>query len=145
MCFPKSCLPEDINKNYRELTAKSFQNITININGNLVTIPLTGNLTIGTRAEDCFTRDNRSGMPEEYPWVTVLIYIIFSLIGFLTLIGTGFDILQKRNEKEIQPRALKTKMILCFSAYSNGKHLLSTKSSGIDHLNCLNDLGRIGP
>lgn len=141
MCFPKSCSPEDINENYKVLTAKSFEDIIIDIMGNPINLLKTGNLTIETKAEDCFTRDNRSGMPEDYPFIVLLIYTIFSLIGCLTVIGTLLDLISPITEDEkIKPQTMKKRILMCFSAYTNGKHLLSTKSSGQDHFNCLNGM-----
>ena len=140
MCFPKSCSAEDINENYKVLTANSFNPIEITLNGTTFQIPLTSNLTIETTAKICFTNENRSGVSDKMPLVNILFYAVFALIGVFTIAGTLYDLLQPHLSKGKKETSFFLKVVLCFSAYTNGKRLLSTTAAGSDHLGCLNGM-----
>ena len=136
MCFPKACTVEDINESYRNLTEDSFHGIMVPGLGEL---PITGNLTIF--ASDCFTEDNKTGLPDETPGIFIFFWTLFSIIGFFIVIGTIYDLychnIMENTEKS---NSFLSKFVLCFSAYANLKMVMSTQQSGKDHLDCMNGI-----
>ena len=139
MCFPKECTANDINENYKHLT----ENKSLSFNGILV------------RSEDfvsistniVYTNDNRTGMPEDYPASILFFWVLFSIIGVFIALGTGFNfwIVMSGNSmediaKQNSSLTFFLKFLMCFSAYTNGKRLLSTESGGKDHLDCMNGI-----
>lgn len=137
MCFPKSCSVEDINENYRVLTEKSFEEIHLNATFSL---PIKGNLTINTADFQCYTDDNRTGTPETFPVAYIIFYCFLSIIGLLIIFGTICDLYLSHFMENKKPKSFDLKILLSFSAYTNGKRLLSTESIGSDHLDCLNGI-----
>ena len=140
MCFPKECTADDINANYLYLT----ENKSIIFNGQEL-VKSDEFLSISTNI--AYTNDNLTGMPEDYPASVMFFFVLFSIIGVFLVIGTGLDFWIVMSERSIEVLAKPTsflgfclKFLLCFSAYTNGKRLLSTESGGKDHLDCLNGI-----
>ena len=140
MCFPKECTADDINANYRFLT----ENKSIVFNG-ISYVKSDDFVSISTNV--AYTNDNRTGMPEDYPASILFFFVLFSIIGVFIVSGTAFDfwIVMSGNSMEdlAKQNSILTfcmKFLMCFSAYTNGKRLLSTESGGKDHLDCLNGI-----
>ena len=142
ICIPKSCSAQDVSINYANLTSSSHHGIMINVNGTDFEIPIVGNLSLITSDLLCYTDDNRTGMPEDVPGINIFWFIVFGIIGFLILIGTGYEIflILTRSDEDIKNAGLGKKLLLSFSAYTNGKNLMSTESFGSGHLDCLNGI-----
>lgn len=145
MCFPKACSVEDVNKNFANLTADSNLpieiTINLNINGTVLNYTLelpSSEVTVNTAK--CFTSENIHGTPEEFPPVYIFFYILYALIGALVILGTLSEVVFEFVLKKKAPNSLPIKLIHSYSMYSNGKRLLSTKSIGKDHLDCMNGM-----
>ena len=84
--------------------------------------------------------------------------MLFSIIGCLIFASTGYDFyltVTKSNdssrkgpfpttEDDQKSKGLGRKLLLSFSAYTNGKNLLKTDNSGVGHLDCLNGIRFLG-
>ena len=142
ICIPKSCSAQDVSINYANLTSSSHHGIMINVNGTDFELPIVGNLSLLTYDSVCYTDDNRTGMPEDVPGINVFWFIVFGTIGILVLIGTGYEVflILTKADAVIKNAGLGKKLLVCFSAYTNGKNLLSTASFGSGHLDCLNGI-----
>ena len=143
ICIPKQCSAMDININYHELTKSSMKGINVTINSHNYTLPIIGNLTVGTQADQCYTDDNRTGTPEKIPGGNIFWYTVLSIIGLLVLIGTTMDmynIFLVSSKKDSKSQGLGFKLLLSFSAYTNGVNLMKTDSAGSGHLDCLNGI-----
>ena len=143
ICIPKQCTANDVNLNYYELTKLSFEGINVVINSHNYTLPIIGNLTIGTQDAQCYTDDNRTGTPEKMPGGNIFWYIVLSIIGLLVLIGTTMDmynVFLASSKKDPKSQGLGYKLLLSFSAYTNGIALMKTDGTGSGHLDCLNGI-----
>ena len=140
MCFPQSCTTSDINENYQVLTELAYEDVIITINGNPFPVSLNANLSIMADDYFCYTNDDRSKMPEKLPGLNIFFYVIYIVIAVLILSGTAYDIFLVKSATQKKTKNFSEKFVLCFSAYTNGKHLMSTKSVGTDHLDCLNGI-----
>ena len=145
MCFPKACSVEDVNKNFANLTADSHLpievTINLNINGTLLNYTFelpSSELTVKT--EKCFTSENIHGTPKEFPAAYIFFYILYALIGAMVVLGTLAEVVFEFVLKKKAPNHLPIKLFHSYSLYSNGKRLLSTKSIGKDHLDCMNGM-----
>jgi len=101
-------------------TAKDLEDI---FNSYLQGINLS--ITATTNEEYCQTNEGKELGTED--WVAVGVFVVFLL---LIVASTAYDVLMKGMKKEL---------LIAFSLYSNGKKLLSTKSSG-DTLHAINGM-----
>ena len=145
MCYPKACTVEDVNANFNFLTANSSEpaNVTIsymnvtewqNFTQSFDLLPVTLMTT------QCYSNENIHGAPEKLPWVFIFFYVVFSLIALCVLLGTVIEILYTSVWNMAMPDNFIFKFLVCYSLYSNGQRLLSTKSIGKDHLDCMNGM-----
>jgi peptidoglycan/LPS O-acetylase OafA/YrhL len=75
------------------------------------------------------------------PRVDKFIFVVLSCIGLFLMAGTALDIWDRFHSAEhVKRKNIFSKSLLAFSVYSNGLHLLSTKTGGTDHLDCMNGM-----
>jgi hypothetical protein len=127
LCIPSSCSENDVNVNY----ATIIQNLTM---GNQSLIPLVS-------TPQCYTDENRTAAPSSLPAGDIFIYVVFAAIGCLIVGSTGLDLWDSwAGSKPVKRTSFLLKSLLTFSAYTNGRHLLSTSSGGDGHLDCMNGM-----
>ena len=127
LCIPSSCSESDVNLNYVTM----FEELN----------PLNSNLVPVFNTPQCYTDDNRTGVPDPLPAVDKFIFVVFAIIGVLLIGGTILDLWDTfAAPKNVKRSNIFTKSLLSFSTYTNSRHLLSTASVGSDHLDCMNGM-----
>ena len=147
-CIPTSCSMEDFRSLVVQLIgSRAIGNITYE--GNFYYT----SMVAVTDKNYCYTKEKINATPKfdgaditvMYNRIILNLYIfenlikvfcsfVLSLLGFVILLATTHECWLVYNDRPIQSN----KVLHCFSILANSRKLLSTKSSAVDNLACLN-------